>query len=97
MIGDVTKLTIRVRPDGSTMTLKGRVAWAVHCLWQAGESGCTPIDHPGPRWADYTFKAKKAGLRVETVTERHGGSFRGNHARYVLRDQLDVLEIERGV
>ena len=46
-------LTIRVRideDDGPVVTVRGREAWALLALQAAGERGCTPIDHPGPRW-----------------------------------------------
>jgi hypothetical protein len=33
----------------------------------------------------------KASL-FETVRERHGGEFPGDHARYVLRSRITVLE-----
>ena len=37
--------------DGSEreMRFKGRDSWALDQLIGAGEQGCTPIEHPGPR------------------------------------------------
>ena len=56
----------------------------------AGAAGCTPIDNPGPRWSHYVFKLKRVfGLRIETITEAHGGDFKGTHARYVLRSRVE--------
>src|SRR5262249_54074389 len=32
-----------------------------------------------------------ARLRIDTITERHGGPFAGHHARYVLRSRIRVI------
>jgi hypothetical protein len=85
-------LKVRVLPDGNTIKVKGRDAWALESLIQAGPAGCTPITHPGPRWSHYIWKIKQAGIHVETLHERHGGPFPGNHGRYVLRSKVEVLE-----
>ncbi|HKT18363.1 MAG TPA: hypothetical protein VJR47_09995 [Stellaceae bacterium] len=76
----------------TTVTLIGRDAWAFLELRRAGEAGCTPIDHPGPRWSGYVLKLRRAGLRVETIHESHGGAFPGRHARYVLRSLVRIIE-----
>ncbi len=76
---------MRLRADG-------RDAWALLELIQAGEAGCTPIDHPGPRWSGYVFNLRQLGLAIETVHEPHQGPFPGRHARYVLRSRLRVVE-----
>ncbi|HQS18809.1 hypothetical protein [Reyranella sp.] len=73
------------------LELKGREEWALSHLLAAGSNGCTPIDTPGPRWSDYVFKLKKRGIVIETVTEAHGGPYRGTHARYVLRSKVERL------
>lgn len=73
------------------LELKGREEWALSNLLAAGTRGCTPIDHPGPRWSDYVFKLKKRGIVIETVTEAHGGPYAGHHARYVLRSRIERL------
>ena len=74
------------KTDGTTFNIiaKGRDRWALDCLRQAGPKGCTPIDHPGPRWSAYVFNLRGAGLEIETITEAHKGDFPGHHARYVL-------------
>lgn len=79
-----------VADDGSEtiVTLQGRDRWALECLIAAGPKGCTPIDHPGPRWSAYTFDIRALGVNIETVTEPHGGPFKGSHARYVLRSKV---------
>lgn len=74
--------------------LNGRLRWALDNLIRAGVKGCTPIDHPGPRWSAYVHKLKEHGVRIETVHERHEGAFPGTHARYVLRST--VARIDRG-
>ena len=79
--------------DGAmqVLELSGREEWALSHLIAAGDRGCTPIDTPGPRWSDYTFKLRRRGIHVETVTEAHGGPYAGHHARYVLRSKVDRL------
>lgn len=77
--------------DGTTreITVRGRERWALQNLIAAGPKGCTPIDHPGPRWGAYAFQLRhEHGLAIETVTEQHGPPFPGNHARYVLQSQV---------
>lgn len=69
----------------------GRVAWALLSLMRAGAKGCTPISRPAPRWSDYVFRSRALGINIETIDEPHAGSFAGTHARYVLRDRLEVF------
>ncbi len=92
------KLTIsaRILPGGKPMTVVGRDAWALRNLVKAGEAGCTPIDHPGPRWSHYVFKLRGFGFLIETVNENHGGQFAGTHARYVLRSKVEILRESDG-
>ncbi|RWI94684.1 MAG: hypothetical protein E5X33_28525 [Mesorhizobium sp.] len=85
-------LLVKVEPDGQTMRLDGRVAWAMKQLVDAGKGGCTPFTHPGPRWSDYVFKARALGFVIETVHEAHAGQFPGHHARYVLHTDVTILE-----
>ena len=54
-------------------------------LITAGETGCTPIKQPAPRWSGYIFELRQLGVEVETLTEKHGGEYPGHHGRYVLR------------
>ncbi len=74
--------------DPRVVVVKGRDRWALENLMRAGPRGCTPIDHPGPRWSAYVFKLKKAGVCIETIHESHEGPFPGHHARYVLRSSV---------
>ena len=89
-------ITARILPDGKPMTVIGRDAWALRNLVNAGAVGCTPIDHPGPRWSHYVFKLRGFGFLIETVNENHGGQFAGTHARYVLRSKVEILRESDG-
>jgi hypothetical protein len=83
---------VRIEPDGRTITVVGRDAWALQRLIEVGEAGVTPLDTPGPRWFGYVHKLRKAGLVIETIHEGHGDPFPGTHARYVLRSNVTVLD-----
>ena len=48
--------------DGPVVVVRGREAWALLALIAAGEQGCTPIDHPGPRWSGYVHDLRKLGI-----------------------------------
>ena len=79
-----------------TISVKGRVRWALEQLLKAGSSGCTPIDNPAPRWSGYVFALRQLGVEIETIHEPHGGAFAGTHARYVLRSNV-FLRSGKGV
>ena len=83
-------------PGFGPVTAQGRDAWALLELYRAGDAGCTPITHPGPRWSGYVHKLRKRGLQIETVTERYGGPFAGHHARYVLRSRIQLIGADDG-
>jgi hypothetical protein len=84
--GKRTAFNVTEGEDVRTISPAGRDAWALGELILAGETGCTPITTPGPRWSGYIFKLKRIyRLNVETITEMHGGDYAGKHARYVLR------------
>ena len=93
-MSDIVALKVRVgeEPEAFERVVKGRVAWTLNELLQAGERGCTPIDRPAPRWSDYVFKLRKQGFAVETLDEKHGGNYRGEHGRYVLRSRVEILK-----
>ena len=80
-----------IQPEGGeafTIEAKGRNAWALDRLREAGPRGCTPISEPAVRWSAYVFNLRGLGVPIETVTERHGGEFSGTHGRYVLRAKV---------
>lgn len=74
-----------------TISVKGRVRWALEQLLKAGNLGCTPVNNPAPRWSAYVFELRQLGVEVETIHESHGGAFAGTHARYVLRSKVFLL------
>jgi hypothetical protein len=45
---------------------------------------------------DYIHKLRTAGIVIEIVREAHGGLFSGEHARYVLRSLIAILEKKGG-
>lgn len=75
------------------ITFEGRAAWAQGKLLAAGKRGVTPIYRPAPRWSDYIFMLRKAGLDIEreTVHEPHDGQKTGHHGRYLLRTPVRLL------
>ena len=75
------------------ITVQGRDRWALESLISAGAAGCTPIDHPGPRWSSYVHALRhERALHIETIHEKHDGPFEGNHARYVLKSSVTLAE-----
>lgn len=78
------------KPQRPSVVMKGRDAWALACLAEAGRRGVAPVDTPGPRWSAYVFNLKRRGFNIETRHESHGPPFPGTHARYVLRDAVSV-------
>lgn len=90
----IVEITVEL-DGGERKTFRGRDAWALGELISGGLVGCTPIERPAPRWSHYVFKLRRGGLNVETIDEAHGGAFRGQHARYLLRSPLRVIEIVR--
>ena len=70
------------------MTFKGRYAWLLARLCQAGATGCDPRKDCAPRWSEYVRQLRRRGVRIETVMEPHGGKFPGIHGRYVLRSRV---------
>jgi hypothetical protein len=91
-MSDKLRLIAKIEPDGGVHEVIGRDAWALKNLMEAGKRGCTPIDHPGPRWSHYVFKLRGMGFIIETIHEDHGGPFAGTHARYVLHSQVVILQ-----
>ena len=77
-------LHLKLEPKNARILVRGRDLWALESLRRAGPKGCTPIDHPGPRWSAYVFNLREAGVEIEKITELHSGDFPGHHARYVL-------------
>ncbi len=98
MSGQVTSLRVRILTnygDNRVFELKGRPAWTLNELIQAGPRGCTPIERPGPRWSSYVHILRALGFYIETIFEPHKGYFPGHHGRYVLRDVVGILPEEQ--
>lgn len=94
-MANVLQIRIQVGDDpGAVMTFKGRYAWTLHNLIEAGKRGCTPIENPAPRWSHYVMILRRAGISIETIEEPHGGAYKGFHGRYVLRVQLTILALK---
>jgi hypothetical protein len=84
--------------NGSTINVfvQARDLWALEHLIAAGQTGCTPVDQPAPRWSAYVYNLRQMGVEVETIHEPHGPPFPGNHARYVLRSRVERLQRQEG-
>jgi len=77
--------------DMFTIKAKGRQAWALDRLTEAGSQGCTPIIEPAPRWSAYVHRLRQRGVPIETLHEPHSGEFSGTHARYILRARVEQV------
>jgi hypothetical protein len=82
---------IPAETEPARLAFRGRTAWALGALSDAGERGVTPIERPAPRWSAYICLLRRAGLVIETIEEPHGGLFKGTHGRYVLRTPVRVV------
>jgi hypothetical protein len=89
----MSNLTIRM-PSGTLQTFIGRDAWALGRLIEVGARGVTTLTHPAPRWSQYIFRLRRAGLVISTEYERHSGPFPGSHGRYRLETQVTVVPNE---
>jgi hypothetical protein len=91
----VKKLTVQIgRADGTVLTLRDRLAWALLSLIEAGEAGIAPLERPAPRWSLYVSILRQKGLVIETVLELHGGPYAGRRGRYVLHSHIEIIDRE---
>lgn len=90
-MSEITALTVRT-PQGTTHRFKGRDAWTLGQLIQAGDIGVTPLERPAPRWSAYVHDLRNAGISIETIDEYHAGPFAGRHGRYRLLSKVEVIE-----
>ena len=86
-------LIFRKRDEEQTHFVKGRNAQALLWLMHKGEGGVTALEVSS--WAlrlgAYVFVLRRHyGLSIITLREPHEG---GNHARYVLRQAIELTEI----
>ncbi len=89
---DVVELLVQRTDTGESLRLKGREAWTLNCLLEAGQNGVIPLERPAPRWSAYVHSLRKRGLVIVTIDEQHAGPYSGTHGRYVLRTSLRVLK-----
>ncbi len=87
---DVTQITVQLT-NSKQMSFKGRSAWALKQLIDAGEKGCTPITRPAPRWSSYIHDLRNAGVDVETIWQVHKGAYAGAHGRYILKTPMIIV------
>jgi hypothetical protein len=78
-------------PDPLRLAFRGRVAWTLGALIDAGPRGVTPLERPAPRWSAYVHTLRKAGVIVDTIEEPHAGAYRGWHGRYILRSDVRTV------
>lgn len=64
--------------------LSGRNRWGLEQLIEAGSTGITSFQYAGVRVSALVLNLKEMGIAIDKQTERHGGLFEGNHARYRL-------------
>ena len=84
---------VRTLDGGSrNLIVRGRDAWALRKLVDAGKHGISPIETPGPRWSSYIHRLRRMSLEIETLYEWHDGPFPSSHARYVLHSSVDLIE-----
>lgn len=87
----IQKMTVEVLPDGGVITLRGRNAWMLRKLMEAGKTGLTSIEAPAPRNSHYVHELRKAGISIVTEDEAHNGPYPGVHGRYFLRSEVKIL------
>jgi hypothetical protein len=88
----VKKLSVRIGgTEGIIFAFRGRIAWGLLRLIEAGPAGVAPLDWPAPRWSQYILLLRQKGLVIETVFERHGGPYAGRRGRYVLRSPIATI------
>lgn len=73
--------------------VRGRMAWTLARLAEAGVRGVTSLEEPAPRLAAYVHRLRQQGFPIDTELEDHGGPFPGRHARYRLACDMTVREV----
>jgi hypothetical protein len=83
---------VNLQGETVNLNINGRNLWALQQLIAAGQDGCTPISHIGPRWSAYIFNLRELGVQIETRHERHDGPYSGTHARYILQSRVTRIQ-----
>jgi len=78
------------------LKLTKRAEFFLEEMLAAGRTGITTIDYPGVRVGDAVHKLRKAGVKIETQYEQHGGEFAGAHGIYVLISRVMRLSDSNG-
>jgi hypothetical protein len=63
---------------------------------QIGETGPVVTLRGRDTWALLELKLRKVRVVIETIREAHADPFSGEHARYVLRSLVTILERNGG-
>lgn len=97
---EVTRVIARIGTGDAARTIdvRGRIAWCLNELVESAPRGGFTSLEAGPalRVSDYVFKLRKRGVPVTTKEERHGGTYKGTHARYSIPDgTVEVVKVER--
>lgn len=96
---DGTKRAFLITPavgDPFSVLVKGRQAWMLKQLLQAGEEGFTSKDAPGARVSQYVRMLRLIGVPIVTFRVPHGGQFPGTHGVYVLDCQVRRIDPDKG-
>jgi hypothetical protein len=92
--GEVVELHVCV-DGGPTKRVRGRDAWLLKRLIDAGDRGVTTIELPAPRVSHYLWKLRQAGISIETIREAHDGPFAGQHGRFRLTCSVVINAVIR--
>lgn len=84
-MADVVEIHVRIGDEAAPIKrFRGRFAWTLAALIDAGPKGITTLERPAPRLSHYIFRLRRDGVPIATEEERHAGPFAGSHARYRL-------------
>ena len=78
------------------LRLKGRQAWMLEQLLEAGPAGFTSQDAPGARISGYVSQLRLKGVPIGTIRQKHGGPFPGFHGIYLLDCQVRRIGPNKG-
>jgi hypothetical protein len=74
------------------LQLRGRPAWCLARLIEAGSAGLTAAELPaGLRVSGYILKLRRQGIEIGTTYEPNSGEFGGSHARYRLTSEIQQI------
>ena len=89
-------VTLRVGERTRAFNLDGRIGWTMVQLANAGLAGVAAYERPAPRWSGYVHELRQMGIPISTTMVRHGGRYKGRHARYTLACDASVTVLEEG-